>query len=492
MTASKRIVVSTLLVLSMLGAWILNVEALDKQLPGEGHGGDVHAGEGAKAAPLAVESSVGESGSLGLGSSEDLLRESAGAVVWAVNVGGVGYSGIDGVVYEGDSSIARDVGGKVGEIERVLGSQDSTIYKTFRVGRVQLSKVLGNGVYDVSFKFAEPEETIDEARIFDVIVEGEVAVDNIDVQHARDGKALSALSRTVTDVVVSDGVLDIVFDGVQGEALINALVVRKKFPLPGGRELVWGDEFDYQGLPDSAKWNVDVWDARHVNDEDQAYTGRSKNLRVEGGMLILEAFKEDYRGAEYTSARIHSQGKGDLLYGRIDVRAKLPSGQGTWPAIWMLPSDPFKYATLCEQGTRWQGNDGCDAWPNSGEIDIMEHVGFDMNTVHGTVHNKAYYWRNWEQRKGSVLVDGSSDEFHTYSLEWTPSKLFFFVDDTHYFTYENEQAGWQAWPYDHPFHLILNLAVGGMWGRAGGDIDDSIFPQRMEVDYVRLYGPLGQ
>jgi beta-glucanase (GH16 family) len=210
-------------------------------------------------------------------------------------------------------------------------------------------------------------------------------------------------------------------------------------------------------------------------------------MRVENGLLVLEAHLEDYDNAEFTSGRLHTRGKSDILYGRIDVRAKLPAGHGTWPAIWMLPSDPYRYSTSCAENEDWQGSETCDAWPNSGEIDIMEHVGYDMNTVHGTVHNKAFYWINWQQRKGSVQATNVDSEFHTYSLEWNEDYLYVLYDGSPYFFYANDKSGWRSWPYDHPFHLILNLAVGGMWGRGGGEIDRSVFPARMEVDYVRVY-----
>jgi beta-glucanase (GH16 family) len=117
----------------------------------------------------------------------------------------------------------------------------------------------------------------------------------------------------------------------------------------------------------------------------------------------------------------------------------------------------------------------------------MEHVGYQMNHVHGTVHTRAYYWLVWEQRKGRVLLDDVADAFHVYSVEWTQERIDIFVDGTLYFSYMNEHEGWEAWPFDRPFHLILNVAVGGVWGRAGGPIDDTVFPQRMLVDYVRVY-----
>ncbi|MBT8140971.1 MAG: family 16 glycosylhydrolase [Gammaproteobacteria bacterium] len=407
------------------------------------------------------------------------------SVVWAINVGGDAFTGVDGHSYLADDA---SFGGQVGSISAVIkGTQDKTIYQTYRSGDIQIRKALANGTYDIMFRFAEPQDIDPGERVFDIVAENNVVVTDLDVRVARDGNPFSALDRAVTNVVVTDGQLDIDLKAKAGVPIINAIIVRKQVSDSRQWKLIWSDEFDYDGQPDSEKWTHDIWPARKVNDEDQTYTDRLKNVRVENGMLVLEAHKEAFNNAEYTSGRIHSAAKGDLLYGRIDVRAKLPPGQGTWPAIWMLPSDPFKYATTCKPGEDWQGSDSCDAWPNSGEIDIMEHVGYDMNTVHGTVHNRAYYWVNGEQRKGSVNSVNAEQEFHVYSLEWTPDSITILFDGAPYFFYMNEGEGWKAWPYDHAYNLILNLAVGGFWGRAGGPIDDSIFPVRMEVDYVRMY-----
>ena len=117
----------------------------------------------------------------------------------------------------------------------------------------------------------------------------------------------------------------------------------------------------------------------------------------------------------------------------------------------------------------------------------MEHVGYQMNHIHGTVHTEAYYWKKWEQRKGRILLDAVDEKFHVYAIEWSPERIDMFVDDSLYFTYVNENKGWREWPFDKPFFLIMNIAVGGAWGRAGGPIDDAIFPQRMLVDYARVY-----
>ncbi|MGB5689691.1 MAG: family 16 glycosylhydrolase [Woeseiaceae bacterium] len=405
-------------------------------------------------------------------------------LVWAVNVGGPAYIGADGTRYEADNGIQ---GGRVEQLKTVLGSQDAPLYFDFREGGIEIAREIDSGLYDITLHFAEPDEVSGGERVFDALIEGDVRIEGLDVMASRDGKIHSALTVTVPNVEVGDGELNIAFEATKGQPVLSALVVRSKKRPARAWRLVWSDEFDYQGPPDPERWEIDIWPARKVNDEDQAYTDREQNLRVTDGHLVIEAHLEDYDDAKYTSGRVHTAGKGDFLYGRFEVRALLPRGVGTWPAIWMLPSNPYRYATKCGEGEDWQGNPNCDAWPNSGEIDIMEHVGYQMGHVHGTVHNEAYYWAKWEQRKGRILLNDVDRKFHVYALEWTPERIDVFVDDTHYFSYVNEGTGWQAWPYDQPFHLILNLAVGGMWGRSGGGIDDDIFPQQMLVDYVRVY-----
>ena len=405
-------------------------------------------------------------------------------LVWAVNVGGPAYTGIDGTTYEAEAFVQ---GGTVGQMETVKGSQDPFLYKSYREGDIEVARPIANGNYDITFHFAEPEQFERGERLFDALIEGRPVIENLDVMLARDSKVESALTVTIPKVLISDGELNIGFDASVASPVLSALVVRREMARDESWKLVWSDEFDDEGAPDADRWSVDIWPAKKVNDEDQTYTARDKNLRVEDGVLVIEAHREDLDGANYTSGRVHSQGNGDFLYGRFEIRAKLPQGKGVWPAIWMLPSDPFMYATTCEEGEDWQGSDTCDAWPNSGEIDIMENVGYDVNRIHGSVHNQAYYWKTWEQRKGQIIVDNEAAPFRDYVLEWSPDDIRIFVDGHLYFTYLNEENGWQSWPYDKKFHLILNIAVGGWWGRSGGGIDNDIFPQRMEVDYVRVY-----
>lgn len=405
-------------------------------------------------------------------------------LIWAMNVGGEGFVSIDGTEYVAEAYVT---GGDIGRLETVKGSQDAPIYQSYRAGNVHIDYPVADGVYDLTLKFAEPDDIGGGERLFDAYAEDRIVIRALDIMASRDGKVRSALSVTIPNIDINDGVLNVRFEASVNEAVLNAVVLRRKGIVSKKGRLVWSDEFDVDGEPDLTKWSFNIWPARKVNDEDQAYTSRRKNVRIDDGRLIIEAHKEEFGNATYTSGRIHSAGKGDFLHGRFEVRARLPAGKGSWPAIWMLPSDPYRYSTTCEVGEDWQGSPTCDAWPNSGEIDIMEHVGYQMDHVHGTVHTKAYYWAEWEQRKGRFLANGVDQSFHVYALEWSPTDIRAFVDDTLYFVYTNENNGWQTWPFDQPFHLILNVAVGGMWGRSGGGIDDEIFPLRMEVDYVRVY-----
>lgn len=236
-------------------------------------------------------------------------------------------------------------------------------------------------------------------------------------------------------------------------------------------ELVWSDEFSTPGYPDAHSWTPEHGGHGWGNDELQYYSGRLENARVEDGHLVIEARKEERGMNQYTSARLITKGKRDFTYGRFEVRAKLPYGRGTWPAIWML-------ATGLERSPI--------DWPDNGEIDIMEHVGFNPGVVHGSAHTFTYNWLHRNAPTGSIVVPDFSTAFHNYVVEWDPDELRVFVDNTKYMTFRNPQLTWREWPFDQKFHLILNIAVGGFWGGAEG-IDDTIFPQKMLVDYVRVY-----
>ncbi len=244
-------------------------------------------------------------------------------------------------------------------------------------------------------------------------------------------------------------------------------------------KLVWADEFEYEGNPDPAKWSFDTegnnWD--WGNDEAQNYTpAEKKNAWVSDGNLTIEARKETYtwpgdgQTKQYTSARLRTLGKGDWTYGKVEVRAQLPTGRGMWPAIWMLPSDNIY-----------------GEWPNSGELDIMENVGFDPDKIHCNIHTGAYNHKMGTNKGNTVTAPSApSQDYHLYSMIWDAEKVIFYFDNEQVFRFDNEHKSFKEWPYDQKFHLLLNIAVGGGWGGEQG-IDDNIFPQRMLVDYVRVY-----
>lgn len=235
-------------------------------------------------------------------------------------------------------------------------------------------------------------------------------------------------------------------------------------------QLVWDQEFDTGSMLDTSQWTYEVGNNNGWgNQEKEYYTdARPENARIENGHLVIEARKESYQGFSYTSARIITRGKEEWQYGKIEVRARLPKGRGTWPAIWMLGSEmPLQ-------------------WPLDGEIDIMEEVGFDPDLIHGSAHTATYNWVKGTQITDTLRVPTAQDSFHVYTLEWTPDYLDYYVDSTRYLRFTNPHQTFNEWPFDHSCYLILNLAIGGGWGGQQG-IDDSIFPQQMQVDYVRVY-----
>lgn len=237
-------------------------------------------------------------------------------------------------------------------------------------------------------------------------------------------------------------------------------------------KIIWHDEFDYEGKPDASKWSYDLGGNGWGNNEKQFYTDRIENSFVENGNLHIKAIQELYQGNTFTSARLVTKAKGDFTYARVEVKAKLPTGVGTWPAIWALAS---------------QSTYGENFWPDNGEIDIMEHVGFDQNVIHGNIHTKAFNHTIGTNKGNNVTVATASTEFHVYAMNWLPDKIEIEVDGKIYFTFPKYAAyTWQEWPFDKPFHLLLNIAVGGNWGGQKG-IDETIFPQEMLIDYVRIY-----
>ncbi len=241
-------------------------------------------------------------------------------------------------------------------------------------------------------------------------------------------------------------------------------------------EVVWSDEFDGTGLPDTSKWTFDPGDWGWGNNELQYYTDmRTENARLEDGNLIIEARKND-DGNAWTSARLTTRGKVTFTYGKIEFRAKLPTKRGNWAAGWTLGD-----AYVDEL-----------SWPYCGEIDIMESVGYEMDDetgdgeAHASVHCRAFYFKEDNHYTSTMEVEDMHNTYHTYGVIWTPEGITAYVDDKEYFTY-NDTTDSRTWPFNEPQNIILNLAMGGGWGGAQG-MDDSYDSQKMIIDYVRVYG----
>jgi beta-glucanase (GH16 family) len=237
------------------------------------------------------------------------------------------------------------------------------------------------------------------------------------------------------------------------------------------RDLAWSDEFDEDGLPDPTKWWYSVGGDGWGNNELEYYTAeRSQNARVENGSLIIEAHNETFGNNQYTSAKLNS--KFSLKYGRVEMKAILPHGRGTWAAMWMLP-------------VVW--NYGNGGWPDNGEIDILEYVGHDPDVPHASNHTHTYNWANNNVKTNwTTAVKGLETSYHIYALEWDSTKMDYYIDNLKYLTVYNDKTGWQEWPFDKEFYLIINLAIGGSWGGEKG-VDNTIFPTKYVIDYVRMY-----
>lgn len=232
-------------------------------------------------------------------------------------------------------------------------------------------------------------------------------------------------------------------------------------PITDYTNLVWSDEFNVDGAPNSANWGYDLGAGGWGNAESQYYTNSASNAVVQGGNLKITAKAESFSGSNYTSARLKSENKFEFAYGKVEVRAKLPSGGGTWPAIWMLGEN---YAT--------------NTWPACGEIDIMEHKGNVPNVIHATLHYPGNSGGNG--RTNTTTITGASTQFHVYKTIWSPTSIKFYVDDVLFHSIANNNS----LPFNSNFFIILNVAMGGTFG---GAIDPAFTQSSMEVDYVRVY-----
>lgn len=247
-----------------------------------------------------------------------------------------------------------------------------------------------------------------------------------------------------------------------------------------GYTLVWSDEFEGSGAIDTEKWfhqtqlpNGTSW----YNGELQHYTNRTENSYLADGFLHIVARREQFtdqgQTKDFTSARLNS--KYAFTYGRVELRAKLPEGLGTWPAMWTLGQN------ITEPGAYWESTHGRVGWPACGEIDIMEHWGFDQDVIQAALHTPSSHGNT--QNKGSIKGEDVSNSFHIYAMEWTPEKIDFYYDDTLYYTYQPSSKNSETWPFTAPQYLLLNIAMGGV----GGAIDPDFTESAMMIDYVRVF-----
>lgn len=229
------------------------------------------------------------------------------------------------------------------------------------------------------------------------------------------------------------------------------------------RSLIWSEEFNVSGLPDTAKWVYDIGTGENGwgNQELEYYTDSIQNASVQDGLLKINAVKENFKNKQYTSARILTRGKFSFKYGRVEARAKLPAGVGTWPAIWMLGE-----------------NKETVGWPACGEIDIMEHRGSELNKIFATLHYPGHYGSGGNGN--TIMISNAATSFHIYAMEWSAAELKFYVDDTLYHSVSNAAS----MPFNQNFYIILNVAMGGFFA---GAVDPAFTSAAMEVDYVRVY-----
>ena len=245
--------------------------------------------------------------------------------------------------------------------------------------------------------------------------------------------------------------------GLTVKTTATVTVTVKEFPLG----LFWSEEFNTDGPPDPTKWGYDLGAGGWGNQELEYYTSRPENAVVKDGVLKINLIKESYNGSAYTSARLLSKGKFEFTYGKVEIKAKLPAGVGTWPAIWMLGS-----------------NVNTVPWPACGEIDIMEHLGRTLNTIYGTLHYPGH--SGGSANGATTVIANATTEFHIYSVEWTAAAIKIFVDNTLFHTVANDGSI----PFNHDFFLILNVAMGGGFG---GTPDPAVTNATMEIDYIRVY-----
>lgn len=280
-----------------------------------------------------------------------------------------------------------------------------------------------------------------------------------------------------TETFIANGIDSILSQkDLESTAVKNCFFLHSDNSANSRWNLVWQDEFEYKGKPDPQKWKYETGKTGWGNDEEQNYTDRIENSYTEDGTLVIKAIKEKHSGGKsestYTSARLNS--KESFTYGRFEFRVRIPTGLGLWPAAWLL-ADKQVY--------------GKALWPDNGEIDVMEAVGYARDNNITSAHTSFHRPTSKHQQTKYNIIFNQERTFHTYAVEWLPKRLDFYIDDERVHTiYKDYKDGWEKWPFDQDFHIIMNLAVGGAFGGARG-INEHSFPAKLEVEYVRVFRP---
>ncbi|HHH54584.1 MAG TPA: glycosyl hydrolase family protein [Bacteroidetes bacterium] len=341
--------------------------------------------------------------------------------------------------------------------------------------KVEMDKTFDKTVsFDVSTMEITAQENVDFVPVnkkFEIIqgksfINIPVEIIGDDIKEEDEQFSLKLSNCVNCEIIVSEGIGTILNDDTKNDSPLDGYTTPLSYP---GYDLLWQDEFDKSSIDDKY-WGYDIGASGWGNEEKQYYTDRPDNSYIENGNLVIEARKENYQGAEYTSARMNTKDKFSFMFGRVDIRAVLPEGQGIWPALWML-GDKFSQT----------------GWPSCGEIDIMEMLGHEPNKVYGTAH-----WGEQGQgfsfHKGdSYTIQGTddfSDKFHVFTIKWEYNKIQWFVDDNLFYTLSNADVN-GSYPFNDNFFFIFNVAVGGKW--PGYPDETTVFPQRMIVDYIRVF-----
>jgi len=385
-----------------------------------------------------------------------------------INIGGEDYRDQFGHMYWGDR---YSNGGRFGEMTHVKGTQDDFIYRSYREGNFSTDIPLESGLYDVTLLWAEPPS--DTQRRFDVLIEGQTFYSDMSVREQRHNKSVTALSRTIPNIRIEDGFLNIGLRSRTSDAFLNGIIVRKhgEHRQQAWRQL-WGDEFNYDGLPTPSLWDIS--------------TSKNNNeplVNVEFGELVLSAERQSTQGA-MTTAQIYSKERQLRRYGRIEIGARLPRAEGLRSVVWLLPDYLMQDYFQCIEN---KDTAHCELSQNTGEIDILERVSSEKNSVHAAVHFKNHYWNNEQQSIAGIELSSLGTKTYEYAIEWTPDRIDIYADDVLYFSYFREHESQQIpWLFDHNYHMIISqIAINDR------PADTTSALHTFGIDYIRGYERIG-